>query len=176
VKRAFQSGHQRFADFDSFPLSTSWVAANREDHRDTTFPTSVQNSLVLIDIQNDEIHTLDDEYDFYSHMKFSPDGLWLSWLSWNHPHMPFTGACLYTARFHSHEKIIANKRIIAGEPNVATISQPRWANDGTLYFLNDISGYWQLYALRPGTKQPEPISLDGLEDCDLGNAEFGLGR
>ncbi|OQE17952.1 hypothetical protein PENSTE_c019G07011 [Penicillium steckii] len=175
VKKIFESEHQRFADFDSYPLSARWVVANREDHRDTMLPNGVQNSLVLIDIQSNEIHTLDDGYDFYSHMKFSPDGQWLSWLSWNHPQMPFTGACLYVARFDSHEKSITDKKIIAGEPGMIAISQPRWANDGNLYFLNDISGYWQLYVLRPGTEQPEYKSLDGLEDCDLGNAEFGLG-
>ncbi|KAJ6112196.1 aminopeptidase C [Penicillium sp. IBT 18751x] len=175
VKKIFEDCHHRFADFDSFPLSTRWVIANREDHRDAILPTGVRNSLVLIDTQKAQIQTLDDEYDFYSHMRFSPDGQWLSWLSWNHPHMPFTGACLYTARFQDHDGKITHKRMISGEPGVAAISQPRWANDGALYFLNDTSGFWQLYVLRPSSKQPEHISMDGLEDCDLGSAEFGLG-
>lgn len=176
VERIFEDPRQRFADFDTFPLSTRWVVATREDHRVEILPVRVRNSLVLIDIEKAQVLTLDDEYDFYSHMRFSPDGQWLSWISWNHPNMPFTGTCLYTARFHSHEGRISDKRMIAGEPGVAAVSQPRWANDGSLYFLNDASGFWQLHVLRPGSKRSEYISIDGLQDCDLGSAVLGLGR
>ncbi|KAK1139471.1 hypothetical protein N8T08_000752 [Aspergillus melleus] len=87
--------------------------------------------------------------------------------------MPFTGAVLYKATFDGDK--ITQKTRVAGEPGARGISQPRWSSDGTLYYLDDISGFSQLWAVDSVHHRPSRIDIRGLEDCDLGNAEFSLG-
>jgi dipeptidyl aminopeptidase/acylaminoacyl peptidase len=175
VTRVLEDPNLRFADFDPHPVDSRWVAAIQEDHKEPG-SSKVRHRLVLIDMEEGEYQILHEQHDFYSHVRFAPDGKQICWLSWEHPHMPFTGAVLRVASFDLHSRRITGEKLVGSKPAESSIGQPRWHDDGTLYFLDTSSGYWQLYSYRTGQEHPDHVRIEGMDDCDLGNAEFGLGR
>jgi dipeptidyl aminopeptidase/acylaminoacyl peptidase len=82
-------------------------------------------------------------------------------LTWNHPNMPWDGTELWLGELDADASIVRTERI-AGGPD-ESIFQPEWSPDGTLYFVSDQMGWWNLYRWREG-------SLEAL--CPM-EAEFG---
>jgi len=99
--------------------------------------------------------------DFYSDPVVSPDGSSLAWLQWHHPNMPWDGTELCLARFNA-DGTLSPAQTIAGGP-AESIFQPEWSPDGTLYFVSDRSGWWNLYRLANGA----------VESVHAMAAEFG---
>jgi dipeptidyl aminopeptidase/acylaminoacyl peptidase len=91
--------------------------------------------------------------DFYSDPAISPDGTMLAWLQWSHPNMPWDGTELWVAPIDDEGKLGPKERIAGTRDE--SIFQPSWSPDGTLYYVSDITGWWNLYRRR-GT-QIEPI-------------------
>ena len=165
----------RFADFDFH--STGWVVAIREVHNlKDDRPTNVVNELVLVDPAQKEVKTLVSGADFYSQAKFSPNGKRICWLEWQNPEMPWTGTRLFVAPFDQNQGVIGDPELVAGTGKRQSISQARWRADGTLFFADDQTGFWQLYLLRHGEKNVEKLKINGLKNVDLAMAEFRLGR
>jgi dipeptidyl aminopeptidase/acylaminoacyl peptidase len=86
--------------------------------------------------------------DFYAFPRISPDGGRLAWTAWDHPLLPFEGAELWVGDLSS-DGTLANNRRIAGSPHEA-VTEPAWAPDGSLYFVNDPTGWWNLYVAADG--------------------------
>ena len=105
--------------------------------------TEVKNSLVTIDLVTGKIATLIDGADFYSSPRISRDGRQLAWLSWNHPDMPWDSTYLWLAELNDRLGI-GKPQLIAGSAT-ESICEPKWSNDGKLYFASDRSGWWNLY-------------------------------
>ena len=84
-------------------------------------------------------------YDFYSFPRISPDGKRLAWTCWRHPQMPWDGTELWVGELE--EGWVASAHNVAGSAN-ESIFQPEWSPDGTLYFISDRTGWWNLYAGR----------------------------
>ncbi len=101
-------------------------------------------------------------HDFFAAPRLSPDGANLSWLSWDHPAMPWDGTTLWCASLDAAGQP-GEPRAVAGG-NDEAIFQPEWLPDGRLVFVTDRSGWWNLAALTPG----------GLENLLPMNADFGL--
>jgi dipeptidyl aminopeptidase/acylaminoacyl peptidase len=99
--------------------------------------------------------------DFYSDPIVSPDGASLAWLQWHHPNMPWDGTELCLAAFNE-DGTLAPAKVIAGGATTS-IFQPSWSPGGTLYFVSDQSGWWNLYCLGP----------HGVEVVHAMSAEFG---
>ena len=72
-------------------------------------------------------------HDFYAAPRWSPADGRLAWLSWDHPNMPWDGTELWV-----------DGELVAGGPD-ESISQPRWAPDGSLLWASDRTGWWNLY-------------------------------
>jgi len=89
--------------------------------------------------------------DFYSDPIVSPDGQSLAWLQWHHPNMPWDGTELCVARFNA-DGSLGPAQIIAGGAT-ESVFQPAWSPDGTLYFVSDRSGWWNLYRVTGETIQ-----------------------
>lgn len=150
-------GPIRYAD----PRATEkGLFAIAEDHKNEA---AVENTLVWISFESGKVTTLAKGEDFYSSPSLSPDGKKLAWLSWNHPDMPWDGATVWIADFDQGE--LKNSYRIAGGKGEA-VFQPQWSPDGTLYFIFDKSGWWNIYRYSPVDKVFENI-------CPM-SAEFGL--
>ncbi|OUL98581.1 S9 family peptidase [Variovorax sp. JS1663] len=80
--------------------------------------------------------------DFYASPRLSPDGTRLAWLTWNHPHMPWTSTELWVGDFDG--ETVSNASRAAGGP-VESVFQPEWSPDGILHFVSDRSGWWNLH-------------------------------
>ena len=91
-------------------------------------------------------------YDFYSFPRISPDGRRLAWTCWRHPQMPWDGSELWVGDL-SGDGTITNCRHVAGS-NSESVFQPEWSADGTLFFISDATGWWNLYADRNGKAVP----------------------
>ncbi len=150
----------RYADAAVSPSGDILIAV-REDH--TQPGTEPTNTIVAIRLDSpDEQIVLVSGSDFYSNPRLSSDGKYLSWMSWNHPNMPWESTELWTAEMEAGPAL-ANFRKVAGGKR-ESIYQPEWSPDGTLYFVSDRNNWWNLYRLVEDTIEP-------LVEMD---AEFGL--
>ncbi|HYY57351.1 MAG TPA: prolyl oligopeptidase family serine peptidase, partial [Pyrinomonadaceae bacterium] len=135
----------------------------REDH--TEAGREAVNTVVSIDLEGEEDgggRVLVSGNDFYSSPRLSPDGSRLAFLTWNHPNMPWDGTELWVCELGEDGSVTGRERVAGGLSE--SIFQPEWSPDGTLYFVSDRSGWWNLYRLS-GDKKAEPL-------CPL-DAEFG---
>jgi hypothetical protein len=113
-----------------------------EDHRGGD--REAQNSLVSVDLVTGEIvQVLTAGNNFYANPRLSPDGSKLSWISWNHPNMPWDGTELYVAEFQADGSLGEPQFVAGGERE--SIFQPEWSPDGRLYFVSDRSNWWNFY-------------------------------
>ncbi len=112
--------------------------------------------------------------DFYSSPRIRPDGDRLAWLSWNHPNMPWDGTELWMARL-DNQGGLGEPIHIAGAVD-ESIFQPEWSPDGTLYFVSDRSGWWNLYRWRDGQIQPllAKQAEFGLPQWGFGMSTYGF--
>ena len=111
----------------------------REDH---TGDGEAVNTIVAIDLESGDETVLVDGHDFFASPRLAPDGR-LCWLAWDHPNMPWDGCELSVATFDGGGAV-AKATVIAGGRD-ESIAQPVWGPDGTLYFVSDRSGYWNIY-------------------------------
>jgi len=133
----------------------------REDHTNTR--GEVVNSLVSINLNGSEgSQVLVSGNDFYSSPKLSPDGSHLAWLTWNHPNMPWTGTELWVGEIMEDGSIGHTEQVAGGVDE--SIFQPEYSPDGTLYFVSDRTGWWNLYRWCDG--RIEPL-------CEM-EADFGV--
>jgi dipeptidyl aminopeptidase/acylaminoacyl peptidase len=134
----------------------------REDH--TVTGREAVNTLVSINLAGGEDAgvVIVSGNDFYSSPRLSPDGSRLAWLTWNHPNMPWDGTELWIGELNDDGTVGRSLRVAGGIDE--SIFQPEWSPDGTLYFISDRSGWWNLY--RYGREENvEPL-------CPM-EAEFG---
>ncbi|MBZ5537570.1 MAG: S9 family peptidase [Acidobacteriia bacterium] len=157
----------RYADA-IFDLQRNRLICVREDH--TVEGREAVNTLVAVGLQNplqptpeagtDQV--LVSGNDFYSSPRLNPDGNLIAWLSWNHPNMPWDGTELWMGEINPDGSLGPKHRIAGGADE--SIFQPEWSPDGSLYFVSDRTGWWNLYRWRD----------DRIEQmCEM-PAEFGL--
>ncbi|MEV0610827.1 prolyl oligopeptidase family serine peptidase [Polymorphospora rubra] len=80
----------------------------------------------------------------------SPDtrGERLAWTSWDRDVMPWDSSQIWVADYVPGGPV-GVPVLVAGGPAESAV-QPRWADDGSLFFLSDRSGWWNLYQWRSG--------------------------
>ncbi|SOV04301.1 uncharacterized protein UDID_02317 [Ustilago sp. UG-2017a] len=205
----------RYADFGAHPTDTNLCLAVEEDHSEDT-PSTVVNSIVLLDLKQRpaRVHTLlkgrkaeeqtedgPQKRDFYTYARFSPNGKFVSWITWNHPSMPWWDTQLWVARFDNSnpdEPQLAGASLIklasteAGKQQV--YQEPVWAipshpNQDTakLFFACDATGYLNLYSTSisssltqddvsvstPTPILPEPVENDFIApNWTLNNSDY----
>jgi dipeptidyl aminopeptidase/acylaminoacyl peptidase len=95
-----------------------------------------------------EARVIASGYDFYSFPRISRDGRKLAWTCWRHPQMPWDGTELWAGDLNA-DGSISNAGLIAGSSS-ESIFQPEWSPDGSLYFISDRTGWWNLYTANAG--------------------------
>lgn len=133
-------GGLRYADGQVDAPRRLWIGV-REDHRAPT--RAAINTIVSLDLRSGGPGTvLVEGCDFHASPRLSPDGRRLAWLAWNHPHMPWIGTELWVGDFTG--ATVENRTRVAGGTN-ESVFQPEWAPDGSLYFVSDRSGWWNIH-------------------------------
>jgi dipeptidyl aminopeptidase/acylaminoacyl peptidase len=159
----------RYGDFVIDRSREQLVCVN-EDHTGQ----KISNAIVGISITNGEAQGLVSGDDFYLSPKISPDGRRLAWLSWNFPNMPFERTNLWLAELGDGK--IRKKLKVAGGIG-ESVAQPEFSPDGTLYFVSDRSGWWNIYRLNNG--EIEPLHEMEAEFAEaqwrLGLSSYGIG-
>ncbi len=133
----------RYADVAVGPNET--LICVRETH---PFEGEAVNDLVSI-AADGAITVLVSGSDFYSSPRISHDGTQVAWIEWDHPNMPWDATRLVVADLSEP----AEREVVAGVSGESVV-QPEWAPDGTLVFVSDRSGWWNLYRFDDGATTP----------------------
>ena len=121
----------------------------REDHTD---PKQVRNTLVRIPLPAGGAgDVLYSGSDFVAYPRPSRDGRQLAFIAWNHPNMPWDGTELKVADLGKDG--LGELTTVAGGATESVL-EPQWDSDGTLYFICDRSGYWNLHARQGNNSRP----------------------
>jgi dipeptidyl aminopeptidase/acylaminoacyl peptidase len=140
-------GVHRYADGIIDPQGSRWIGV-RESH----VGADVHNAIVDFDlISGGAGRVLAGGRDFYASPRLSPDGRQLAWLSWQHPNMPWVETELWLAQVDADGMPAASRKVAGGKGE--SVLQPEWSPDGTLHFISDRSGWWNLYRLNEGAAE-----------------------
>lgn len=143
----------------------------REDHRAGGEPA---NTVVAFDpAQPGEGTVLYADSDFVAFPRPSLDGTRLAFISWNHPRMPWDGTRLQVGRLAGGA--LVDLQVVAGSDDESVI-EPNWDVDGTLYFLSDRGGWWNLYRWRDGAIEPVTALSAELLAAEMGGPLWQLGQ
>lgn len=150
----------RYADCRRHPTRNALVCV-REDHTEATVAANGEerNEIVLVALPEDgggefvpgPGRVLVTGTDFVAYPRISPDGRRLAWLWWNHPDMPWDSARLSLAELEADD--VGTPVTIAGGADQAAL-EPQWDADGRLYFIDEPTGWWNLYAWADGDARP----------------------
>lgn len=144
----------------------------REDHRASQEPT---NAIVAVSLaEENEGTVLVSGKDFYSSPRLDPTGDRLAWLSWNHPNMPWDGTELWVAAVQPDGSLGKAECVAGGIAE--SIFQPEWSPDGTLHFISDRTGWWNLYRWQEQAIEPlwEAAAEFGLPQWVFGMTTYGF--
>lgn len=145
IKHNFQkcispAGNFRYADL-LFDAKYQRLICIRETINDHHFPIT---EIISIHLHSKKISILASGNDFYSNPQISPCGQFLSYLTWNHPQMPWDGSLCYQAKLNTNGEI-ESTILVAGSDH-ESIFQPQWSPDGELFFVSDRNNWWNIYA------------------------------
>jgi dipeptidyl aminopeptidase/acylaminoacyl peptidase len=170
------AGALRYADFTLSPDRTEvWCVQERHDSG------KVSRAIVGVPLDGsaaerpEAIRTLVTGAHFFAYPTPSPDGNWLAWISWNHPHMPWDGTELRVAPVE--KGVPGRARLLMGGPR-ESVSAPLWRDNTSLYVATDWPGWWNIYQVSL-TGEP-PLALFPAEEefagplWRLGARPFGL--
>jgi len=146
-------GHFRYADLFVDTLRQR-ILCVREDHRAKQAAsdqpqghqhTEETNELVsLACTAPSEPQVIASGCDFYSNPRLSPDGKKLSWLSWNHPCMPWDSSQCWLAAL-DQDGLCQSTICVAGGDGDESIFQPQWSPSGELFLVSDRDNWWNIY-------------------------------
>ncbi|WP_415888282.1 S9 family peptidase [Neptuniibacter sp. SY11_33] len=130
----------------------------------------VINRIVAISISDGSAEVLVEGADFYSYPVINPQGTVLAFISWNHPHQPWTStqfSYLDLTESESDRPIC-----IAGRISEEALSQPYFSPQGELYVVTDRSGWWNIYRSDLNSHELVPVEK---ESCDMISAPWQSG-
>ena len=165
------SAAHRFAD-GQFDRRRNLYYTVREDH---TGSGEAVNTVITLDLDSSAGGTIViSGSDFYASPRLSPDGSKLAWLSWDHPNMPWDGTELWLGQLNGDGSVGERRRIAGGDNE--SICQPQWSAEGTLYFISDRNGWWNLYRFIENHVEPLcPMQAEfGQPQWLLGGSLYGF--
>ncbi len=121
----------------------------REDH---SVEGEALNTLISLDLTNGSASVIASGNDFYAFPRLDHRGTKLAWTTWNHPHMPWDQTELWVATVKSDGSLSGEAKIAGGIGE--SILQPQWSPDGTLLFMSDRNGWWNIHAWDGANVEP----------------------
>ena len=139
----------RYGDGDLSP-DGRWIACVREHHpAGGRGAVDVRNELVRLAAHEESIpEVLVTGPDFVANPRWSPAGDRLCWIEWDHPHMPWDATRLVVRDLAG-----GADTVVAGGAAEAC-QGASWQADGSLVFISDRTGWWNLYRWSGGTVAP----------------------
>ncbi|MDQ6778339.1 MAG: S9 family peptidase [Actinomycetota bacterium] len=164
-------GH-RYGDGDLTP-DGEWIACVREQHSPSGRAVDVRNEIVRLAAHRPSTpEVLVTGPEFVMSPRWSPAGDRLCWIEWDHPNMPWDGSRLRVRDLSSGRDVL-----VAGGPE-ESVSEPCWQPDGSLVFISDRTGWWNLYRWSPDDGTVEPlveIAADiGVPQWQLGHSRYAV--
>ncbi|MFB8117278.1 prolyl oligopeptidase family serine peptidase [Streptomyces sp. NPDC055962] len=111
----------------------------------------------------------DDRHRFVTGPKLSHDGRRVAWIAWDHPQMPWDGTVAMAADV-GDDGSFTGVRSLAGGTDESVV-QVEWDRDGSLLFVSDVAGWWELQRLRPDAATGGVVPAARL--CGGRSEEFG---
>jgi dipeptidyl aminopeptidase/acylaminoacyl peptidase len=145
----------RYADFVLSPGGDE-VWCVQERHEDG----KVRRAIVAVPLDGsafgkvEAIRILVDGFDFFAFPTPSPDGKWLAFICWNHPHMPWDGTELRVAPVQ--DGVPGKGRPLMGGQRESVLA-PLWRDNSSLYVATDWPGWWNVYQV--GLAGEPPLAL-----------------
>ncbi|HVV89117.1 MAG TPA: S9 family peptidase [Solirubrobacterales bacterium] len=156
----------RYADFELAPDGATLFCV-REVHDGGPEPENQIVSLPLDGSRPPEVVAAGR--DFYSSPRVSPDGLWLAFVCWDHPNMPWDGTELWVTPVRDP----GAARPLAGGPREAVFA-PAWDPQDRLRFVSDRDGWWNLYRTITDLGAPDAAEdLPAVEQLTAERADLG---
>jgi dipeptidyl aminopeptidase/acylaminoacyl peptidase len=166
----------RYADFVLSPDQRE-VWCVREEHS----AGKVSRAIVAVPLDGSgaenagAIRVLVTGNDFFAFPTPSPDGQWLAWICWNHPHMPWDGTELRIAPVADGTP--GKSRLIKGS-NRESVLAPLWRDNTSLYVATDWTGWWNIYQVGMRGEPPQALYPADEEFADalweLGPRPFAM--
>lgn len=164
----------RYADADLSP-DGQWIFCIREHHpRGGRGASQVRNEVVRLAAHPAGSpaapEVLVSGPDFVVAPRLRPDGGALCWIQWDHPSMPWDGTELVV-----RDLVTGQETVVAGGPG-ESVSQPSWQQDGSLWFVSDRTGWWNLYRWDgDAVRSVVEIAAEIGEPCwTLGSARYAV--
>ncbi|MFF2729557.1 S9 family peptidase [Streptomyces sp. NPDC058008] len=111
----------------------------------------------------------DDRNRFVTGPRLSHDGRHVAWIAWDHPRMPWDGTVVKTADVTPRGEF-TGVRPLVGDVDESVV-QVEWDRDGSLVFVSDADGWWELQRIRPDAVADAVVPASRL--CAVRNEEFG---
>lgn len=157
----------RYADGDVSP-DGRWIACVREHHPPNGGGAAdVRNEIVRLAAHEESVpEVLITGPDFVASPRWSPGGEKLCWVEWDHPNMPWDATRVVVRDLDSGEDTV-----VAGGADEAC-QEPNWQPDGSLLFISDRTGWWNLYRFSPDDATVTPL----VEiEAEIGEPPWTLG-
>ncbi len=164
-ERLTATGAMRFADME-LDRARNRLLTICEDHGKEGNP---ENFIAGVDLDSGEISAVVSGADFYSNPRLSPDGSRLSWLSWNHPNLPWDTTELWLATVAPDGEISEQRCVSLGKDE--SVFQPQWSPDGDLFFVSDRSGWWNLFRFKDDATE---VVIPEQAECGVPQWVFGM--
>jgi dipeptidyl aminopeptidase/acylaminoacyl peptidase len=107
--------------------------------------------------------------DFFAFPTPSPDGTFLAWICWNHPHMPWDGTELRVAPVtkagpedpagrggSGGQETVGQGRLVKGGLRESVLA-PAWRDNTSLYVVTDWTGWWNIYQVGLVGEPPQAL-------------------
>ncbi|MGW4633563.1 carboxylesterase family protein [Nocardia sp. NPDC004415] len=162
----------RYGDGAFAPDGASIVAIRERHPVDGRGAVDVRNEIVRLSADRlSEPEVLVSGPDFVVSPRIDPSGTLLAVVSWDHPSMPWDDTVLRVRDLST-----GAETVVAGGPG-ESVQEPRWQDDGSLLFLSDRSGWWNLYRWTAGGAVEAVIQTHaeiGVPAWQLGSARYAV--